>query len=547
MYLSLLLTLYLLHLSFVVRALGHHDWSNQTLCSANSFQIANNGTDSTIWPWQTYRSSNATPPMLQINTTGKNLSPGLLFFAPFDGSSTPGAKEQVLIVMTDKGDLVWNGPEQHNADLRVQTFNDEPVLVYWSGEGTAGTSLAVGHGYGENFTHTVCPNLDITLPPGATARCAVDVHEALITSRDTMLFTAYNTTPFDLSSIGGPRNGWALDSLVFEVNITTGEVLFGWSPLRHLPLNSTHYPLNGAGVNASVPFDAFHVNSIQLIDGGHYLINSRHTWSTYLVDTDGKIIWEINGLDGGDFGKLPEGASFSWQHDARFSSINQASAFLTWFGNNNDEFTSPNDLRPSTGLKLQVNLPPSRDSPPTLINNFTDPQDPIGSWSQGSYQELPSGNGLLGYGATARVAEYAPPSSAKTSQGEVVWSAAFGYGDLVSSYRVSKQEWHATPAADDPSLVVLAAEANDTLTHCAGSSVWRGYVSWNGATDVTSWEIYVVGTSNTSIMRSIGQVEKMGFETEFVVPVGSAYVQVGAVESYGARVVRNSTAVKVGS
>lgn len=112
---------------------------------------------------------------------------------------------------------------------------------------------------------------------------------------------------------------------------------------------------------------------------------------------------------------------------------------------------------------------------------------------------------------------------------------------------MSKQEWHATPAADDPSLVVLAAEANDTLTHCAGSSVWRGYVSWNGATDVTSWEIYVVGTSNTSIMRSIGQVEKMGFETEFVVPVGSAYVQVGAVESYGARVVRNSTAVKVGS
>lgn len=318
MYLSLLLTLYLLHLSFVVRALGHHDWSNQTLCSANSFQIANNGTDSTIWPWQTYRSSNATPPMLQINTTGKNLSPGLLFFTPFDGSSTPGAKEQVLIVMTDKGDLVWNGPEQHNADLRVQTFNDEPVLVYWSGEGTAGTSLAVGHGYGEivvldksyQVTHTVCPNLDITLPPGATARCAVDVHEALITSRDTMLFTAYNTTPFDLSSIGGPRNGWALDSLVFEVNITTGEVLFEWSPLRHLPLNSTHYPLNGAGVNASVPFDAFHVNSIQLIDGGHYLINSRHTWSTYLVDTDGKIIWEINGLDGGDFGKLPEGASF---------------------------------------------------------------------------------------------------------------------------------------------------------------------------------------------------------------------------------------------
>lgn len=315
--LLLLTTCYLLHLCFAQHTLGPRDQSNQTLCSANSFQIANNGTGSTIWPWRSYKSSNATPPVLEVNTTGDPLTPGLLFFTLSYGSRTPGAKEQSPIIMTDDGDLVWNGPVQDNADLRVQKFNDEPVLVYWSGQGTAGTSLAVGHGYGEVLVldtsyqgiHTVCPRLDITLPPDATARCAVDVHEALITSRDTMLLTAYNTTPLDLSGIGGPRDGWALDSLVFEVNMTTGEVLFEWSPLSHLPLNSTRFPLNDAGTNASDPFDPFHVNSAQVVDGG-YLINSRHTWSTYLVDDQGSIAWEINGFDGGDFGELPEGASF---------------------------------------------------------------------------------------------------------------------------------------------------------------------------------------------------------------------------------------------
>jgi hypothetical protein len=125
-----------------------------------------------------------------------------------------------------------------------------------------------------------------------------------------MLITAYNTTPHDLSSIGGPTNGWLLDSLALEVDIVTGKVLFSWSPLAHLPLNRTLFPLSGAaGTSQSTPFDAFHVNSIQLV-GNNYLINIRNVWATFLVSPTGKIIWEINGLDGGDFGALPEGGTF---------------------------------------------------------------------------------------------------------------------------------------------------------------------------------------------------------------------------------------------
>ena len=124
-----------------------------------------------------------------------------------------------------------------------------------------------------------------------------------------MLITAYNTTPADLTSVGGPKNGWVLDSIAAEVNITTGEVLFTWSPLAHLQVNQSHYPLGAAGLNQSSPYDFFHINAIELV-GENYLINSRHFWSTFLVNPKGEVLWEINGETGGDFGTLPEGGTF---------------------------------------------------------------------------------------------------------------------------------------------------------------------------------------------------------------------------------------------
>jgi hypothetical protein len=220
--------------------------------------------------------------------------------------------------MRDDGELVWNGPVHDSSNLLVQTLDGKQVLTYWSGQGSAGYSLAIGHGFGQvvvldstyTVINTVCPQLNLTLPPGATARCVADVHESKITNRNTMLITAYNTTPHDLSSIGGPTNGWLLDSLALEVDIVTGKVLFSWSPPAHLPLNRTLFPLSGAaGTSQSTPFDAFHVNSIQPV-GNNYLINIRNVWATFLVSPTGKIIWEINGLDGGHFGALPEGGTF---------------------------------------------------------------------------------------------------------------------------------------------------------------------------------------------------------------------------------------------
>lgn len=114
------------------------------------------------------------------------------------------------------------------------------------------------------------------------------------------------------------------------------------------------------------------------------------------------------------------------------------------------------------------------------------------------------------------------------------------------NYRTYKQEWRATPYTT-PSLVVNQAASADDLTECAGSSSstssLRGYVSWNGTTDVTSYVVYP-GSSNSSL-EEIGTIPKQGFETKFALPAGVKAVQVGAVEDPEKGVVTKSGIVLV--
>lgn len=121
--------------------------------------------------------------------------------------------------------------------------------------------------------------------------------------------TVYNTTPADLTSVGGPKNGWLLNPLAVEVDIETNEALWIWDPLAHLPIVTSHAPIGKTGTNSSNPYDWFHMNSIQLFEG-KYLVNGRHTWAAYYVNRNGSVEWTIDGVSGGDFGSLPDTAKF---------------------------------------------------------------------------------------------------------------------------------------------------------------------------------------------------------------------------------------------
>lgn len=281
-----------------------------------SSQIVND-TSAGTWPYQVFKSSPFQPPYLDITRNGQPLGPGLLIFAPWQAVvGEVLAKEMAPLIMTDDGQLVWNGPSNYTFNFRAATYQGAPILTLWTGNVTL--DAYSGHGYGNvtfldasyNPILTVCPQLDLVTPDGTKPRCDGDLHESFVTDRGTLLVTAYNTTQADLSSIGGPTNGWIGNSLFFELDPTDGSVLFRWSAIEHIPINETKFPLAGQGVNQSAPFDYFHINSVVNIGKDGYLIGSRHLWTAYLINSTGGIDWAFQGDTGGDFGTVPEQGKF---------------------------------------------------------------------------------------------------------------------------------------------------------------------------------------------------------------------------------------------
>ena len=92
--------------------------------------------------------------------------------------------------------------------------------------------------------------------------------------------TANKNIPMDLSKYGGAYNGALIDSAVQEYNLKTGKLLRNWDALDHIPLSESQasLPTNG------FPWDAYHVNSIDLAGDGTFLVSMRNTWAAYLVD-----------------------------------------------------------------------------------------------------------------------------------------------------------------------------------------------------------------------------------------------------------------------
>lgn len=267
---------------------------------------------SVVWPSHSFKSSSFTPPVFEITKSGDALQDSYIIMAQSDVTLlNPGTAEfpANVMIVDDDGNLVWNGPEEVSSNLNVQTWNDEQVLTYWAGN-VASTEGYYGEVYILNSSYatikTICPDLDIVTPLGLSYSCNIDLHEQYITEWGTILVTVTNVTTADLSSIGGPTDGWVYDSLFFEYDLDTDEELFRWSAIEHVPVSETvaPHPSNGPGDTQSNPYAWFHMNSVQpLGEDGGYLVNSRFCSAAYRLDADGNVISTIAGwtADGGDF------------------------------------------------------------------------------------------------------------------------------------------------------------------------------------------------------------------------------------------------------
>lgn len=453
------------------------------------------------WPHLEFKSSSLQPPKLEINGEASENAGIYLFMTP----KGPHKENGRPAIYTLEGDLVFiDETHDHTSDFKPQTHQDERRLTFSHGHSTGAPNP--GHGYGKvvlldseyqqiEFDLNATINTLLDHPPGH-----LDFHEHIMSANDTMYVTAYNNTPQDLSPIGGPKDGWIVDSMFFEIEPSSGKVLSSWSAIDHILLSDSRLPLPsymGNGTKAA-PFDHFHLNSMQPLGDDSLLISSRHTWCSYILDrASGEVLQTIDGFE----------HDFSWQHHARAHNWSENKPFtMTLFDNHNQKDDKGGNF--TQGLIFEVDPNIGKVS---LLQSF---KTDFYADSQGSLQALNNGNFLLGGGRIPKLLEY-------SSAGEVVWKARFEKGERGYSYRTFRGDWSGTPRDWDPSLVVEQDKA---------------YVSWNGATEVEEWNVYVDD-------RLRGTVKKEGFETMIHMKglADKGCVKVGALQ--GGEEVRVSNSV----
>jgi hypothetical protein len=422
------------------------------------------------------------PPAIEITAQAHDTAPGYIFIAPKKGAGQDGP-----MTVDDQGQLVWFGKDRYATDFRVQTYQGEPVLTWWEGK------VVAGHGVGEYviFDSSYREINRIRAGNGYQG----DLHEFFITPRNTALLTAYVPTQTDLSPIGGPKDGAVWEGIAQELDLQTGEVLFEWRSLNHVGVQETYRePPQDPGT----ALDYFHINSIDIDFDGNFLISAKGTSAVYKVERQsGEILWRLGGKES-DF-EMGSGTRFAFQHDAR----RQRDGTITIFDNG----ASPKVHEQSRGIVVELDMDAMNA---TLVREFVHPNELL-STSQGNVQVLPNANLFVGWGSAPYFSEY-------SHEGELLFDAQL-LGDG-QSYRAFRFSWSGQPS-DNPAVAVEQGP-NDKVTL---------YVSWNGATEVESWQVLAGSTPNQ--LKPVGSAPRRGFETTVAVRTAEPYVAVRAKSASG--------------
>lgn len=423
------------------------------------------------------------------------VSPGYIFLAPYRNVD-PGP-----YIYDNWGNLIWSGagssgPKTAHAP-RVCQYKGADHICYFQGEQHQG--FARGHGVIMDQNYRIVKTVE-----SSGAGASSDMHEFKMTpyaNGTTMLMTVYQPRQYDLTI--DPRfnvehgMGWVVEGVFQEVEIDTGRVVFEWRSLDHVdPGQSWTMPgttdTSGDGLHEQSPWDYFHLNSIDKDENGDYLLSARHTSGIYKVSgIDGTIHWQLGG-SASSFEQT--NFEFSYQHHARWVSQNSTHTILSFYDNASNTYNQTNDF--SHGWIIAID---HIAETATMIQEWGAPEDEGGllSGSQGNMQLLPNGGCHIGWGEHAYFSEHTAEGSA------VMYAKVADRASNVMIYRSGKYNWTAQPLTK-PALWTYSLEG-------AKMASW---VSWNGATEVRSWNFYTADNA-TGPFIFVGNARKTGFETEF--------------------------------
>jgi hypothetical protein len=426
-------------------------------------------------------------PALTVTHREQGVSTDPIFIAPYNA---PVGQAGAVIVAGD-GQPIWENPvaEKVTTNFRVQTYRGSPVLTWWEG------LIEYGHGVGEYVIADASYRTVRRVQAAHGLRG--DLHEFVITPRDTALLTSYVIRKADLRAAGGPREGTIQDAIFQEIDLSTGRLLLEWHSLDHVPLDESYAPVEAN-------WDFFHINSVDLDGDGNLLISSRSMQTVYKLDRTGAILWRLGGKRS-DFAIGP-GAGFAWQHHAR----RQPDGTLTIFDNG----ATPAVEKRSRGLILDLD---EQAMTATLVHQYTHPE--VLSGSQGSTQLLPNGNVFVGWGEAPRVSEF-------DHSGRMLFDGVLGR--QYECYRAFRLPWTGLPA-EAPAIAVSDRGRDRTV-----------YASWNGATGVDSWQL--LAGAQAGALQPVSNARSHGFETALRTTTAAwPYLAVQALDISGAALGQSHT------
>ncbi|KAJ4482291.1 ASST-domain-containing protein [Lentinula aciculospora] len=449
-------------------------------------------------PFQIFKSSSSTPSAWNFvvpynDSTAGQIESGLIFIAPRGTNvNSPGA-----LIYDKSGNLVWDGTRfGQTLTFKVATYKGESVILLWTGT-VAGAGVGSGYDLILNNKYEIIANFTAVNLNGSLA----DFHDIEMTSNDTALITAYQPKTWDLSTFN-IADGWLLDSVAQELDPSNGNEIFTWVASDHVDPNTCYASPGTTGTSADNPWDYFHINAVDKDSAGNYLISSRHCHAIYYVAPSGDIIWTIGGHN--STVTMNDGTTFAWQHDVRWhNDETQISLF------DNEGTAWELDSSSSRGLLLDFDA--SNNS--VSLNQQWIPYNVTVSESQGNVGILDSGNTLIGWGQVPYFSEY-------DANGQFLYVVQFGVGD-VQSYRAYHYNWTATPNTR-PSVSVETSGSNTTV-----------YTSWNGATEVATWQLSGSTSDSPQLAVPISNTSRSGFETAISVDSSTnfTYFQVAAFNS----------------
>jgi len=336
-------------------------------------------------------------PFLQQTVRGTP-SPGRLFLSNVS-LSMPIPSSYLLIVKDDGTPVFHRRVNGFVLDFKLQpdgrlTYFDSSVQCFYAMDASYAIvdSFRCGNGY------------------------PTDGHELRILPNGHALLMSYDIQAVDMSQfVPGGHTSAAVAGLIIQEIDRAKRVVFQWRSWDHFKFtDATHLNLTAPSL------DYVHGNAIELDRDGNLLISSRHMDEITKISREtGEILWRLGGRNN-QFRFTNDPIGFSRQHHIR----RLPSGTITLFDNGNFHL-------PPFSRAVEYRLDEKKKTA-TLVWQFRRTPDTFG-FALGSVQRLPTGNTLIGWGATNPSVTEVTPAGATVSE--------LTFAPRVSSYRAFRHEW----------------------------------------------------------------------------------------------------------